>query len=226
VSAPAISGARHALAPQAAGAAPRQAVSRWLWAGALGALAAGGLHIAVAVDHLVAGELTVGFFLVTAFAQLGLASWLLLTGWTGSVPDRRLVTAAVAGTVALMALYVVAYTTGLLDGFLIEDASGTSGTSAGAHGGATHAPGIDPISGVDLSAGVSDRGSGAVAMAGELGTARAVPRALGSWTIAAETLTVAALAALQPAAWRRRTTNGLLVLGALAWALWLTGVIA
>jgi hypothetical protein len=224
VSAPAISRARHAAAPEEAGAAPRRALSRWLWAGALGAAVAGGLHIAVAVDHLAAGELTVGFFLLTALAQLALASWLLLSSWTGSAPDRRLVTAALAGTAALMGLYVVAYTTGLLDGFLVGDGSDAGGSSA-AHGGATHEPGIDPISGVDLSDGVADRGAGAVAMAGDIEPAPAVPGALGTWTIAAEALTVAALAALQPATWRRRTTNGLLVLGALAWGLWLTGVL-
>jgi hypothetical protein len=196
-----------------------RALSRWLWTGTLGAAAAGALHIAVAVEHVEAGDLTVGFFLLTAFAQLGLAAWLGLTGVTRSWPDRRLVSLALLGTVSLMGLYVIAHTTGLLDAFAVTD-------HAGGHGGATHVPGIDPVTGVDLSAGVPTRVDGEIVTAGGLPTAGHDPGALGPWTVAAEILTLAALTALQPATWRRRTTNGLVVLGGLAWALWFTGVLA
>lgn len=201
-------------------------LARWLWAGALGAGAAGGLHIAVAVEHLDAGALSVASFLFTALAQFGLAAWLLMMSWTGHRPGRRLVTLALLATVALMVVYVVAYTTSLLDAFAISGGSGAGGHSAGGHGGATHSSGIDPATGVDLSTGVAIRSPGPVAMAGEVAAARHDPGALGPWTVAAEALTVAALTALQPATWRRRTVNGLLVLGGGAWVLWFTGVLA
>jgi hypothetical protein len=203
----------------------RRSRSRWLWFGAFGAAAAGGLHIAVAVDHLGVGELTIGFFLLTALAQLGIAAWLLLSAWTSTRPDRRLVTLALFATVALMGLYVVAYTTSLLDGFVVSDGSRAGADSIGGHGEGVHDPGIDPVSGVDLSEGVSSRTPGAAAaMAGEIDRLQ-TPGVLGPWTIAAETVLVAGLAALQPAAWRRRTTNALIVLGTLAWALWFVGVL-
>jgi len=197
----------------------------WLGVGALGAGAAGGLHVAVAVDHLDAGELAVGFFLLTAFAQLGLAAWLLLNAATGSRPDRRFVSLALLATVALIGLYVVSYTTNLLDAFAVTDGSGAAGHSSGGHGGATSS-GIDPATGVDLSDGMANRFDGPVSMAGEIAPVQHAPGILGPATVAAELLLIAALAALQPAAWRRRTVNGLLVLGGLAWALWLTGVLA
>jgi hypothetical protein len=214
-------------APADAGteADPGRRLYRWLWAGALGAGAAGGLHIAVAVDHLDAGELAVGFFLLTAFAQLGLAAWLLLNSATGSRPDRRLVSLALLATVGLLGLYVVAYTTNLLDAFATTDASGAGGHSGG-HSGSTHTPGIDPVTGVDLSTGVANRSQGPVAMAGEIAPAQHTPGSLGPLTVAAEVLLVAALTALQPAAWRRHTVNGLLALAGLAWALWFAGVLA
>jgi hypothetical protein len=198
------------------------ALSRWLRVGALGAGVAGGLHIAVAVDHLGAGELAVGFFLLTAAAQLGLAGWLLMTSWTGFRPDRRLVGLALVATVALIVLYVVAYTTSLLDAFAVTDSAGGHG---GAHAGSSHDPGIDPVTGVDYSTGVAIRSSGPVAMAGEVAPVRHAPGILGPATVAAEVLLIAALTALQPARWRRRTINGLLALGGLAWALWFTGVL-
>ncbi|WP_448624325.1 hypothetical protein [Geodermatophilus sp. URMC 64] len=197
------------------------ALSRWLRIGALGAGAAGGLHVAVAVDHLGAGELAVGFFLLTAAAQLGLAGWLLMTSWTGFRPDRRLVTLALVATVALIGLYLVAYTTSLLDAFAVTDAAGGHGS---AHAASNHDPGIDPVTGVDYSTGIAVR-SGPVAMAGEVAPVRHAPGLLGPVTVAAEALLIAALTALQPARWRRYTVNGLLALGGLAWALWFTGVL-
>ena len=195
------------------------------WSAALGAGAAGGLHVAVAVDHLEAGELAVGFFLLTAFAQLGLAG--LAAGEQlrpAPRPDRRLVSLALLATVALIGLYVVAYTTGLLDAFAVHDSSAHSG---GAHGGA------EPRS-RDRS---RDRGRllrrhrDPVRRAGRHGR-RGRPRPARTRDprpgrpSPPRLLLIAALAALQPATWRRRTVNGLLGLGGLAWALWFTGVLA
>jgi hypothetical protein len=215
-----------AFSPEQSPAAPASAagLARWLWVGALGAGVAGGLHIAVAVDHLEAGELAVGFFLLTAFAQLGLAAWLLLNGAAGFRPDRRLVSLALLATVALIGLYVVSYTTSLLDAFAVTE--GAAEHAGGAHAGSNHDPGIDPITGVDYSTGIAIRSGGPVAMAGEIAPARHAPGILGPATVGAELLLIAALTALQPASWRGRTVNGLLVLGGLAWALWLTGVLA
>jgi len=221
VSAPAISPELLAVTPATEARAGR-ALSGWLLVGGLGAGVAGGLHVAVAVDHLESGELAVGFFLLTAAAQLGLAGWLLVSSLTGLRPDLRLVSLALLGTVALIGLYVVAHTTGLLDAFAVHDSSAHSG---GAHGAANHDPGIDPITGVDYSTGIADRSGGRVAMAGEVAPARHAPGILGPVTVAAEVLLIAALSALLPATWRRRTVNGLLGLGGLAWVLWFTGVL-
>jgi hypothetical protein len=222
VSAPAISPARPVAASDPRARAGR-ALSRWLLVGGIGAGAAGGLHVAVAVDHLEAGELAVGFFLLTAAAQLGLAGWLLVSGWTGLRPDLRLVFLALLGTVALIGLYLVAHTTGLLDAFAVHDASGHAG---GTHGATGHTPGIDPVTGVDYSTGVANRPGGPVAMAGEVAPAEYAPGILGLVTVAAEAVLIAALSALLPTTWRRRTVNGLLGLGGLAWVLWFTGVLA
>ena len=210
--------------PPATGTGQARVLSRWLWVGAFGAAAAGGLHVAVAADHVGAGEVAVGFFLLTAAAQLGLAVWLLLTSWTGAAPDRRLVGLALVATVALIGLYVVSYTTGLLDAFAVP--GGSAGHDTGVHAGSAHTPGIDPITGVDYSTGIAIQTEGPAAMAGDLAPARHAPGALGLATVAAEGLLIAVLTALQPAAWRRRTINGLLALGGLAWALWFTGVLA
>jgi hypothetical protein len=223
VSAPTAVRDEVAAAPEAESGQGRQ-LSRWLWVGALGAGTAGGLHIAVAVDHLEAGELAVGFFLLTALAQLGLAAWLLLNSATGLRPDRRLVSLALLATVGLVVLYVVAHTTSLLDAFAVTDGAG--GHSGGAHAESNHDPVIDPVTGVDYSTGIATRAGGPVAMSGELAPVRHAPGSLGSATVAAEVLLVAALAALQPATWRARTLNALLALGGLAWALWFTGVLA
>lgn len=224
MSAPAISPAPTTGLPGTE-VAPGRSLRRWLWGGVVGTAAAGGLHVAVAAEHRGAGGLAVGFFLLAALAQLGVAAWLGIHAVTGLRPDRRIVTTALAGTVALLALYVVAYTTGLLDGFAISDPGNGAHAGAG-HGGATHSSGVDPATGVDLSTGVAIRPEGPIAMAGQLAPARHAPGALGSWTVAAEVLTVGVLAALQPASWRRTTVNVLMALGGLAWVLWFTGVLA
>ncbi|MGY1773976.1 hypothetical protein [Blastococcus sp. SYSU D00813] len=221
MSAPAATVAAPAEAP-ARGAGRDRGLARWLWAGALGSAAAGGLHVLVAYEHVAAGGVAIMFFLLTALAQLGLAGWLVVNRVTGLRPDRRLVTLALAGTVALMGLYVLAHSTGLLDAFAVAHGDGGA---HGMHETTGHDPGIDPVTGVDYSTGVAVQTSEVMPMSGSAEPVRHEPGPLGSWTVAAEVLTVAALVALQPAAWRRRTTNVLLGLGALAWALWFTGVL-
>jgi len=155
---------------------------------------------------------------------VGLAAWLLLNSWTGFRPDRRFVTLALGGTVALIVLYVIAYTTSLLDAFAVAHDSGAHSESA--HAASNHDPGIDPVTGVDYSTGIANRSGGAVAMEGEVAPVRHAPGTLGQATVTAELVLIAALAALQPATWRRRTVNGLVGLAGLAWALWFTGVLA
>jgi hypothetical protein len=219
----AASTAEHVVAAPQTGSAAGRSLSWWLWAGTVGAGAAGALHIAVAAEHLEAGDLAVGFFLLAALAQIGTASWLILHALTGQRPDHRFVTLALGATVALVGLYVVAHTTSLLDAFAVHGGSDHSG---GAHAGSNHTPGIDPVTGVDYSQGVAIRPAGPVAMAGEVAPARHAPGMLGPVTVGAELLLIAAMTALQPATWRGRTVNGLLALGVLTWGLWLTGVLA
>ncbi len=204
-------------------AARSRGLARWSAVGALAAGASGALHVLVGAEHQDAGGLAVGFFLLAALAQLGLACWLVIHRVTGLHPDRRFVTLALVGTVALLGLYVVAYSTTLLDSFAV--AHGADAGGHGTHETTGHDPGIDPVTGVDYSTGVAVQTSEVVAMAGETTPVRHDPGSLGPWTAGAELLTVAALVALQPAAWRRRTTNVLLALGGLAWALWFTGVL-
>jgi hypothetical protein len=212
------------VAPAATEAAPglRRRLVLWLRVTALGLAAAGGLHVAAAADHLESGNLAVGFFLLAALAQVGLAGWLLLTSWAGSAPDRRLLGMAVLGTVTLLGLYVVAHTTSLLDAFAVHEA---------ASGHAHDVPGreilaIDPITGVDFTEGMPIATNGPVAMAGDPVAATHGAEALGTATVAAELVALLGLTALLPAAWRRHTVNGLFALGGLAWVLWLTGVLA
>ncbi|MFW3172767.1 hypothetical protein [Geodermatophilus sp. CPCC 206100] len=193
----------------------------WLWAAAAGAGVAGALHVVAAADHLGAGELAVGFFLLTALAQVGLALWLLMTSWAGQSPDRRLVALALIGTVGLLGLYLVAHATSLLDSFAVADHAATGH----AHTDKTERMlQFDPITGVDYFSGMSQV-DGPVAMAGEPVATRHGPELLGTLTVAVELLTVLGLSALLPASWRRTAVNGLFALGGLAWILWLTGVL-
>lgn len=204
--------------------AARRALTRWLGLGAIGAGAAGVLHVVAAAEHLPAGDLVVAFFLAVAFAQLGLAVWLVMTGVIGVRPDPRLISLALLATVALIGLYVVSYTTGLLDAFAVHDAAEAG--HGGAHGVSGHDPGIDPVTGVDYSEGVALRSSEPVSMAGEVPPPEHAPGILGSATVGAELLLITAMTALQPATWRHHTVNALLLLGGLTWALWFTGVLA
>ncbi|MGY1689430.1 hypothetical protein [Geodermatophilus sp. SYSU D01105] len=201
----------------------RRRVPRWQLVAAAALAAAGVLHVAAAVDHLESGDLAVGFFLLTALAQVGLAAWLLLTAWAGTGPRRELVAFGLLGTVGLLGLYLVAHTTNLLDAFAVHDAAG------GAH--AHDVPGretvaVDPITGVRFADGMPVATEGPVAMAGApVAAAGHGPEGLGTATVAVELLAMTALTALLPTSWRGRATNALLALGALAWVLWFTGVL-
>jgi hypothetical protein len=178
----------------------RAAGSGWVLAAALATGGAGALHVAAAVDHAAASDLVVGFFLLTAFAQFGIGTWLLLGTWLGRRPGIEPVALALAGTVVLVGLYLLAHTTGLFTGLLAHDAgSGHTG-----HGVAIEGP---------------------VSLAGGPSSAPEPADLLGATTVALELLSVLALTALLPRTWRGRTLNALLVLGGVAWAAWLTGVL-
>jgi hypothetical protein len=198
-------------------------VSRWQLVAAAGLAAAGGLHVAAAVDHLESGELAVGFFLLTALAQVGLAAWLALTAWSGRRASPELAAFALLGTVGLLVLYVVAHTTNLLDAFAVTH------PTTGGH--AHDVPGreilaVDPITGVDFTEGMPTSVDGPVAMDGSSTVASGHgPEAVGTATVGAELLALTALTALLPRTWRGWVTNGLLALGGLAWVLWFTGVL-
>ena len=201
----------------------RRGTARWQLVAALGLATAGGLHVAAAVDHLSAGSLAVGFFLLTALAQAGLAAWLVLGAWAGTRPGRQVVATALLATVALLTLYVVAHTTGLLDAFAVHHVT-TSGHEHDVPGRVVTA--VDPVTGVEFAQGMPLGSSGPVAMDGlPASSGGHGPEAVGTAVVTAELLTVAALAALLPASWRGRALNALLVLGGSAWALWLTGVL-
>ena len=182
----------------------------WPWAAALSAVAAGGLHLGAAFDHVGAHDVVVGFFLVVAFAQLGLGVWLAMTIVTGLRPDVRLIALALLSTVALVGLYVVAHTTDLLASFQVHD-----------DGGAHHGTGT-----VGEPQGHSTETTGPVALGLEPAATREPAGLLGLATVATEMVTVLALTALLPARWRGGVTNALLVVGAATWLLWLTGVLA
>jgi hypothetical protein len=191
-------------------AAPESSAARnWRWAAGLGTLAAGGLHVAAAVQHVEASGLVLGFFLLTAFAQFGIGAWMLLGPWLGKSPGTGPVAVALTGTVLLIGLYLVAHTTDVFAGLTAHEA----GSAHTGHGGAAH------------SAGASIATDGPVALSGEAATAPEPPDLLGGVTVAAELLSVLALTALLPQTWRGRTVNALLALGGLAWVAWLTGLL-
>jgi hypothetical protein len=197
-----------------------RAARRWLCAAALAAGTAGGLHVVAAVQHVPADEAAVGFFLLVAAAQLGLAGWLALAAWTGLMPHRRLLVLGVGGTVALLGLFLVSETTTLLDAFAVPAHGGTGHAHAG---GSTVL--VDPATGLDFSLGMPDDAGGPVAIAGDPVASGHSSEALGIATAAAELLAVAALTGLLPSSWRARTVNALLGLGGLTWLLWFLGVL-
>jgi hypothetical protein len=200
-----------ALATPPETTAPRASeVWSWRWAAGLSALAAGGLHVAAAVEHVGASDLVVGFFLLTAFAQFGIGVWLLLGSWLGKTPGTGPLAAALFGTVVLVCLYLVAHTTDLFAGLTAHQ----DGTAHAGHGGAAH------------SAGASIATGGPVALDGHAASLPEPPDLLGGVTVAVELLSVLGLTALLPQTWRGRTVNVLLALGGLAWVAWLTGVLS
>src|SRR3954452_1648911 len=127
-----------ALVPAEAGprdvAAPPRGI--WRWVAAVSAAVAGGLHVAAAVEHLGTHDLAVAFFLVVGLLQLGLAAWVAVSTWAGVRPDVRLLTLALAGTVALVGLYLVEHTTHLLAAFHVdhEPRAGDHGTTGAPQG--------------------------------------------------------------------------------------------
>lgn len=190
-------------------AAPPRGHRAWPWVAALSAAAAGVLHLRAAFDHVGAHDVVVGFFLVVGFAQLGLGVWIGMTVLAGLRPDVRLLGLALLGTVALVGLYVVAHTTDLLAAFQVH-------ADAGAHHG----------SGAVTPGGHSTVPAGPVALGLEPVAAREPAGLLGAATVALEMVTALALMALLPARWRGGAANALLLVGAVTWVLWLTGVLA
>jgi hypothetical protein len=199
-----------ALVPAEAGprhvAAPPHGI--WRWVAAVSAAAAGGLHVAAAVEHLGTHDLAVAFFLVVALLQLGLGAWVAVSTWAGVGPDVRLLTLALVGTVALVGLYLVAHTTDLLAVFHVDHAAGAG------HHGTTGAP-----------QGHSTETSGPVALGAEPVAARGPVGLLGTAAVTLEMASVLAFVALLPGRWRNHAANALLVLGGAAWVLWLTGAL-
>jgi hypothetical protein len=183
--------------------APADRLRPWLGACALGAVAAGGLHLAAAAQHLEHGDLVVGFFLLVAAAQVGGGVWLALKAWQRLRPDPRLLLVGVLGTVALIGLFVVAHSTDLLLGYV---------STTSAHGGHT------AVHTGPFAAGLSTRND-------TLEPVREAPGVLGTLTVALEVAVLMALAALLPRRWSGRVANCLLALGGLAWMLWLTGLL-
>ena len=181
----------------------------WPWAAAVSAAAAGGLHLRAAFDHAGSHDVVVGFFLLVAFAQFGLGVWIAMSTVAGLRPDVRLIALALLSTVALVGLYVVAHTTDLLAAFQVHD-------GAGAHHGAGTVEGTPHAT----------ETAGPVALGLEPVPTREPAGPLGATTVALEMVTVLALTALLPARWRGGVANALLVVGAVTWVLWLTGVLA
>lgn len=182
----------------------------WPWVAAVSAAAAGGLHMRAAFEHVGAHDVVVGFFLLVAFAQLGLGVWIAMSTVAGLRPDGRLIALALLSTVALVGLYVVAHTTDLLLAFQTQSDGGGAH-----HGGGTTAP-----------QGNSTTTAGPVAAGFEPVPTREPAGPLGAATVTMEMVTVLALTALLPARWRGGVVNALLLLGAATWVLWLTGVLA
>jgi hypothetical protein len=200
---------------KSAPARTRAGLPGWLWTASLAAAGAGVLHVAAAVEHREGGQLVVALFLVAAMAQWGLA-WLLAVGaLSRRRPGAWTLTAAVVGTLALVVLFVVAHTTDLLAG-LTGHAAGHDVTAAGGHG--EHAGAAEPQ-------GHSVVTEGAVALSAEPQHVVTPPGLLGTATVALELLCAIGLTALLPRTWRSWALNAQLALGALAWVLWLTGVL-
>src|SRR5687768_15320683 len=102
----------------------------WVAAGSLGI--AGALHVVAAADHLGAGDLVVGFFLLVAVVQLAVGVRLAVGALTRTGLPVWSVAGALALTVGLLLLYLVAHTTDLLAGIADLDHHGDA--TSPAHG--------------------------------------------------------------------------------------------
>jgi hypothetical protein len=180
----------------------------WLGVTVAAMAAAGGLHLAAAATHTSSGDLVVGFFGLTGLVQLATAAavFVVLVGAQRRQEPRgaiatALVLLAAAMTVGLLCLYVVVHGTDLLTGTLERSA-------AGAAGAVEHAGGHEGTSSSTAATG-----------------GRHPVDALGTTTVVVELLALAGSLALLPAWIRRRATDVLLLIGALGWALWLTGAL-
>lgn len=181
---------------------PARATALLRFAAATLALAGAG-HVAAAIDHRDAGRLVIGVFLASAVAQLCACAWLTRRAASPSTPDALVLGGLLAGTVALIVLYLLVHASDLVPAGLLGHSTDEVGTAAGAHQDlaiAAHPVGAE-------SAGVE------------------APGVLGSATVAAEVLATAALIAVLPARWRRPAGDIVLALGALAWLLWLLGIL-
>jgi hypothetical protein len=200
---------------------PAPGLGRWCAVAAVGAAGAGVLHVAAAVGHREAGQLVVGLFLVAALAQCGGAWLLAVSALQARRPGAWSLAAALTGTLALVVLYVLAHTTDLLAG-LAGSAAGAghhAGAEAGGHGGTA-----DPAAAAEPQ-GHSVATDGLVALSAEPEPVAHPPGPLGTATVAFELLCAVGLTALLPRTWRGWALDAQLVLGALGWVLWLTGVL-
>lgn len=189
--------------------APLAAGTAWWRVAVAGTAAAGLLHLVTALEHAPLGGLVVAFFLAAAVAQLAAAAWLTATRRSSRSP--RLVAVAVAGTAALLLLYLVAHTSTLLTDLGLVPTGHDGGGAAGAGGhGADH----------------SAAPAGPVAMGGEAPAGPEPATPLGTATVAAEVLGLAGLVALLPGRWRAGAVNALASGGAAVWLLWFTGVLS
>jgi hypothetical protein len=177
------------------------AVRPWVLTAVAALAAAGVLHLAAAADHVGGPDLVVAFFLAVAVAQLGTAVWLTVGARAAGGPRPLVLAGVAAGTAGLLVLYLLSRTTTLLDGLTAAPVSPGSPVQAG-HGG---------------HAATSADGGSALAALTEL---------LGPATVVVQTVLLLALVALLPERLRRVTVNGLTILGALAWASWLAGILS
>lgn len=172
----------------------------WRWVAAAGTTTAAVLHGAAAAQHVTGSPGLAAAFVLTALAQLGAGAWLAL-GSRGSGWDTRLVGVVLAGTAALVLVFVVAHTTSWLPVL---------------HGaGAEHAGHLGHAVETD----------GAVSLGLRSPSETHPADALGTGTVAVELLTVLGSTALLAGRARRLTVDLLLATGLVLWSAWLTGLL-
>lgn len=153
-------------------------------------VAGAAIHFYVAPSHLTEWWVYGWFLLLIGVGQL--ATVPVVLRWR----SPALLSAAVAGNVAVVLIWVVSRTNGLPIGPPVLDMTGgRADPTRGGYG--AHAVGLpEPIGVLDLTATVC------------------------------ELLIVVALCSMLPAAWRRRAFNAILVVGASVWVLFALGVLA